>query len=118
MSGGSADEIRVFVSGHTPAPALTRWERPDGRPTAIVNSGCWRRQLQPRAGSPRSTALVDEGLGRLLLEPMRHRAHVNLLMNSSALSATSRHPWSIVREWPRFGIFTISVTPVFRFCFL
>jgi hypothetical protein len=38
-------------------------------------------------------------------------AEANRLTKSSAVWATSRQPWSIVREWPRFGIFTISVTP-------
>ena len=40
----------------------------------------------------------------------------NRLMKSSAVWATSRQPWSIVREWPRFGIFTISVTAGLRIC--
>ena len=44
--------------------------------------------------------------------------YVNLLTKSSAVSQTSRQPLSIVSEWPRFGTFTISVTPSFRFCFL
>ena len=43
---------------------------------------------------------------------------VNRLTNSSAVSATSRQPPSIVSEWPRFGIFLISVTAELRFCFL
>ncbi len=51
------------------------------------------------------------------LEPARDRAHVNRLTNSSAFSATSRHPASIVRACPRPGILTISVTPLLRFCF-
>src|SRR3954471_10618140 len=38
--------------------------------------------------------------------------------NASDLSATSRHPLSIVREWPRFGICSISVTLSLRFCLL
>ena len=50
LSAGSANEIKVFVSGHTHAPALTSLERPDGSRAAIVNSGCWLRQLQPVAG--------------------------------------------------------------------
>jgi UDP-2,3-diacylglucosamine pyrophosphatase LpxH len=40
-------EIGVFVSGHTHAPALTQFDGPSGREGAIVNSGCWLRQLQP-----------------------------------------------------------------------
>ena len=43
---------------------------------------------------------------------------VNRLTNSSAVSATSRQPLSIVSEWPRFGIFLISVTAELRLCFL
>jgi UDP-2,3-diacylglucosamine pyrophosphatase LpxH len=48
-------EIAVFVSGHTHAPAMSELARPDGRSTAIVNTGCWLRQLQPvdgRLGAP------------------------------------------------------------------
>jgi UDP-2,3-diacylglucosamine pyrophosphatase LpxH len=40
-------EIGVFVSGHTHAPALTQFAGPGGQQGAIVNSGCWLRQLQP-----------------------------------------------------------------------
>src|SRR6266852_3047557 len=43
---------------------------------------------------------------------------VNRPTNSSAFSATSRQPASIVSECPRPGILTISVTPWLRFCFL
>src|SRR6266851_107974 len=35
-----------------------------------------------------------------------------------AVSATSRQPWSMVRECPRPGILTISVMPGLRFCLL
>jgi hypothetical protein len=35
-----------------------------------------------------------------------------------AVSATSRHPWSMTSECPRSDISTISVTPSLRFCFL
>jgi hypothetical protein len=45
----------VFVSGHTHAPALTQFRGPAGQEGAIVNSGCWLRQLQPlpaRLGVP------------------------------------------------------------------
>jgi UDP-2,3-diacylglucosamine pyrophosphatase LpxH len=55
MSRGSTDEIKVFVSGHTHAPALTTLERSDGSRAAIVNSGCRLRQLHPvpaRLGLP------------------------------------------------------------------
>jgi UDP-2,3-diacylglucosamine pyrophosphatase LpxH len=46
MSSGGADRVAVFASGHTHAPALTPLERPDGSRAAIVNSGCWLRQLR------------------------------------------------------------------------
>ncbi len=46
----------------------------------------------------------------------RSRTQANRLTKSSAVWATSRQPWSIVREWPRFGIFTISVTAGLRRC--
>jgi len=36
------------------------------------------------------------------------------LTNSRAVWATSRQPRAIVREWPRFGILTISVTAGLR----
>jgi len=44
-------------------------------------------------------------------------AHVNRLTNSSAFSATSRQPASIVSVCPRPVILTISVTSWLRFCF-
>jgi hypothetical protein len=47
-----------------------------------------------------------------------NRAHVNRLTNSSAFSATSRQPASIVSACPRPVIFTISVAPLLRFSFL
>jgi hypothetical protein len=37
---------------------------------------------------------------------------------ASAVSATSRQPWSMVSACPRPGISTYSVTPSFRCCFL
>ena len=39
--------VDVFVSGHTHLPSLDEVERPDGGRVAVVNSGCWLRQLQP-----------------------------------------------------------------------
>ena len=39
--------IDVFISGHTHLPSFSEVERPDGRRVAVVNSGCWLRQLQP-----------------------------------------------------------------------
>jgi Calcineurin-like phosphoesterase len=48
-------DICIFVSGHTHAPSLTRFNSGSGLHGAIVNSGCWLRQLQPvaaRLGAP------------------------------------------------------------------
>jgi len=39
--------VDVFVSGHTHLPSLSELDRLDGRRCALVNSGCWLRQLQP-----------------------------------------------------------------------
>jgi hypothetical protein len=55
LAGDLDAEIGVFVSGHTHAPALTRFNGPTGQEGVIVNSGCWLRQLQPvpaRLGAP------------------------------------------------------------------
>jgi UDP-2,3-diacylglucosamine pyrophosphatase LpxH len=55
LSGGLTAQIALFVSGHTHAPALTHFEGPTGERGAIVNSGCWLRQLQAvpaRFGAP------------------------------------------------------------------
>jgi UDP-2,3-diacylglucosamine pyrophosphatase LpxH len=55
LSADLTGEIGVFVSGHTHAPALAEFDRPSGRRGAVVNSGCWLRQLQPvpaRVGAP------------------------------------------------------------------
>jgi UDP-2,3-diacylglucosamine pyrophosphatase LpxH len=45
LSGATA----VFVTGHTHAPSLTRFDGADGSRGVLVNSGCWLRQLQPVA---------------------------------------------------------------------
>jgi hypothetical protein len=45
----------VFVSGHTHAPSSARLQRDNGTTVAVVNTGCWLRQLQPvpaRFGAP------------------------------------------------------------------
>ncbi len=39
--------VEVFVSGHTHLPSLSELDRQDGRRCALVNSGCFLRQLQP-----------------------------------------------------------------------
>jgi UDP-2,3-diacylglucosamine pyrophosphatase LpxH len=40
-------EIGVFVSGHTHSPSMTEFDGRGGWCGALVNSGCWLRQLQP-----------------------------------------------------------------------
>ncbi|HEY9378865.1 MAG TPA: metallophosphoesterase, partial [Jiangellaceae bacterium] len=47
LGGDLAVDVGVFVSGHTHAPALTHFDGPTGHRGAVVNSGCWLRQLQP-----------------------------------------------------------------------
>ena len=47
--------VAVFVSGHTHAPSSTHLRRDDDTMTAVVNTGCWLRQLHPvtaRLGAP------------------------------------------------------------------
>src|SRR5262245_41991971 len=55
---------------------------------------------------------------RLRIQATFRSLVVDRLTNSSAFSATSRQPRSIVSACPRRGILTISVTPLLRFCFL
>jgi hypothetical protein len=48
LGGGiAAHSVGVFVSGHTHAPSSTQLRRDDETMTALVNTGCWLRQLQP-----------------------------------------------------------------------
>jgi UDP-2,3-diacylglucosamine pyrophosphatase LpxH len=47
LSEAAIEELCVFVSGHTHAPSLHDFQRPGGGSGAVVNSGCWLRQLQP-----------------------------------------------------------------------
>jgi UDP-2,3-diacylglucosamine pyrophosphatase LpxH len=47
LADGLPGEISVFVSGHTHAPSLAEFDGPAGERGALVNSGCWMRQLQP-----------------------------------------------------------------------
>jgi hypothetical protein len=45
----------VLVSAHTHAPSSTQLRRDDETTTAVVNTGCWLRQLHPvpaRFGAP------------------------------------------------------------------
>lgn len=54
-SGVDPADVAVFVSGHTHSPSSSELVRADGATTAIVNTGCWLRQLQPvkaRFGAP------------------------------------------------------------------
>jgi Calcineurin-like phosphoesterase len=55
LGGDLRGEIVVFVSGHTHAPSLVEFAGGGGARGALVNSGCWLRQLQPvgaRLGAP------------------------------------------------------------------
>ena len=47
LSSAPPDGVDVFVSGHTHLPSLDEVEKPEGGKGAMVNSGCWLRQLQP-----------------------------------------------------------------------
>jgi UDP-2,3-diacylglucosamine pyrophosphatase LpxH len=47
MSDEDVNDIAIFVSGHTHAPSLDHFKMPSGGRGALVNSGCWLRQLQP-----------------------------------------------------------------------
>ncbi|HMG31871.1 MAG TPA: hypothetical protein VK585_17315 [Jiangellaceae bacterium] len=54
-AGVAPRNIAVFVSAHTHAPSSTQLRRDDETTTAVVNTGCWLRQLQPvptRFGAP------------------------------------------------------------------
>jgi hypothetical protein len=75
-------------------------------------------ELRTRQGAGHRRAVECVFTQWILPVPTRDRAHVNRLTNSSAFSATSRQPPSIVNACPRPGILTISVTPLLRFCFL
>jgi hypothetical protein len=69
-------EICVFVSGHTHAPSLTEFHRGSGSTGAIVNSGCWLRQLQPIGAHFRAPAVY---VGRFV------QAHVRLSRSSEGI---------------------------------
>src|SRR4029077_16740712 len=85
----------------------------DGRGAVI----CARRR-SPRERAEQTTRA--ESGAELLPHAIHGRraetAQANRLTKSSAVWATSRQPWSIVRAWPRFGIFTMSVTAGLRRC--
>src|SRR5258708_40075459 len=55
------------------------------------------------------------GCGRI---PGRGQGWACFWTKARAVSATSRQPWSMVRECPRPEILTISGTPGLRFCLL
>ena len=44
-AGVDASDIAVFVSAHTHHPSMAMLNHPDGNRTAVVNTGCWLRQL-------------------------------------------------------------------------
>ena len=84
-----------------------------------------RRGRDPSFGE--SDRVVDQRhdvVGSRGRDPRRRICHgrdqlaVKRRTKARAVSATSRHPLSIVSACPRLGISTISVTPVLRFCFL
>src|SRR5215813_13800564 len=82
------------------------------RRVAIDERFRWRNRLLHVADSSiihRSPPLLYAAFALVVL---------NRLANSSAFSATSLHPASIVSACPRPGILTISVTPLLRFSFL
>jgi hypothetical protein len=45
--GIDAADIRVWVSGHSHSPSMSALDRQDGTRIAVVNTGCWLRQLHP-----------------------------------------------------------------------
>jgi UDP-2,3-diacylglucosamine pyrophosphatase LpxH len=57
LADGLPGEISVFVSGHTHAPSLAEFDGPAGTRGALVNSGCWMRQLQPVTAHLRAPAV-------------------------------------------------------------
>jgi hypothetical protein len=96
LAGALTAEIGVFVSGHTHAPALTRFTGPAGQEGAIVNSGCWLRQLQP----------VPAHLGAPpVFVPRFVQTHVRVYRDSGAIQVELwEHPrrsgWRLrVAEW-------------------
>ena len=65
---------------------------------------------------PRAGSIGVFGVGDPARRSRQLRQEVKRWMNTSAVSATSRQPLSMVRAWPRFGISTNSVTPSLCFC--
>ncbi len=97
--------VDVFISGHTHLPSLSDLERDDGRRCALVNSGCWLRQLQPVSphlkGPPvfvsrfvltHVRVFVDEGALRVELWEQPKPAHQSLTRIERLLSSGRRPP--------------------------
>ena len=82
-----------------------------------MSAACGEAVERVERGVPVSALIVHRSLALHVAQKTR-RLHANRLTNSSAFSATSRQPASIVSACPRPGILTISVTPLLRFCFL
>ncbi|HEX6710303.1 MAG TPA: metallophosphoesterase [Rubrobacter sp.] len=69
--------VDVFVSGHTHLPSLSELERQNGRRCALVNSGCWLRQLQPVSPHLKGPPVF---VSKFVL------THVRVFVNDDALS--------------------------------
>jgi hypothetical protein len=123
--------VEVFVGSAASATTLIAMSRSVIIPTSSSSSVIGSEPMCPsRISCAASTTDVDASIERglpvmvsrtfsaisspLLVVLLDHYA--NRLTKSSAVWATSRQPWSIVREWPRFGTLTISVTAELRLC--
>ena len=114
-------------SGTTPEELAVRWVEPVVRTTrrrrSIGNSSVLKgarapdrqRQLGLTFRARRATRVASfPGLCPLALTA----AQAKRLTKSRAVSATSRQPWSIVSEWPRFGHFDVLGHSRVAACFL
>ena len=90
---GGICESRSTAPSRSPRPPQRTHTSRAARPSV---ASCWSRRPAPTGSAPR-------------LRPRRSASRT-----SSAVCATSRQPLSIVSEWPRFGIFLISVTASLR----
>jgi UDP-2,3-diacylglucosamine pyrophosphatase LpxH len=89
MNNEISEDIAIFVSGHTHAPSLNEVLGRSGNPVALVNSGCWLRQLQPvsaHLGAP--TVFVSRFV----------QTHVRLYRNADAIQIEL---WEHPRPSPR-----------------
>jgi hypothetical protein len=103
---------------HLDEPGKQMRKRPDTGPSSAGMSGddpIWTPKLSKFRSHPWEE---DRTSCRDVQDRRREIDHANRLTNSSAFSATSRQPASIVSACPRPDILTISVTPSLRFCFL